>query len=80
MFLIDTITTSHYITELCIRYQIVHSKNSYRDRKRKLVLFSSVLNIEILQPQISINDFNILSTFFSTQLTTDFAAQKGETV
>lgn len=40
MFLIDTITASHYITQLRICYQIVHPKNSYKHRKRKLSFIS----------------------------------------
>lgn len=79
MFLVNTITTSHYITELCIRYQIVHSKNSYGDRIRKLVLFSSVLNIrEFYNPKFLLMSLTF-SGHFTIQLTTDFAAQKGET-
>ena len=65
MFLVNTITTSHYIAELCIRYQIVHPKNSYKHRKVKL--FFASINFKhkelILYLKISINDFNIFCTF-----------------
>ena len=57
MFLVNTITTSHYVAELCILYQIVHPKNSYKYRKRtlfytpkllsKILIFSGHFHIQL---------------------------------
>lgn len=65
MFLVDTITTSHYVAELCIRYQIVHPKNSYKYRKRMLFYTPKLLSTIL-----------IFSGHFHIQLNTHFVAQK----
>ena len=69
MFLVDTITTSHYVAELCICYQIVHPKNSYKYRKKNVIVY----------PQISINDFNIIWTFSYSIRHTFFSPKKETT-